>query len=688
MKNEDKMIEELRELSRKMDDLYYSGKKAESNVLLQEALKKAAGNAAYTLFFGGEVECDTCEGGGHLKQEEYFRKAVELRRDDYFLLRSLGTVLSFQGKEKEAIEWFKKALEANDKDYSSLRQIGVSFSKQGKEKEAIEWYERALEVYVKDYNSLRQIGVSFSNQGKRDEAIEWFKKALRVNDMDAQSYRDWSITEFSRAKYDIAFEKIKEAYKLAPERKSVVGELKYICTYLEKDINVVLKELAKDAPAIKTSFLHKRIEQDVPELRGLVKKVRDEFGPSMDAFVEQIKDTEQKRNEFLDNEPTLHEDDSFFLLLRKWNSYTPIIPSDDSEERSIGGGYLISHKGKGTIIDPGYNFIENYYKAGCKIHDIKNIIITHAHNDHTIDFESLMALLYKYNEYNELKPKDKDYKKINVYLNTGSMMKFSGIIDLRGCDYIKKVYTMTAGNKYELSDGMELSVLPAYHDEVVSNKYSVGLHFSIDTKKGKKNLLFTSDTGLFPQTKNIEGKKVADVGEKEIHELYGECSKNVNLLIPHLGSIRKEEINSPIDSDEIFYPNHLGILGTARMITKIRPKLAVVSEFGEELRDFQEKLIKLLDLVVKGFFDKEKKNVPVVLPGDIPLIYDIEKEGIYCLYSKKIVDFKKIKSVLNKKDVFCYHSEDERYSRTTLESKCSDFNKMREERKAPYSLDN
>ena len=74
------------------------------------------------------------------------------------------------------------------------------------------------------------------------------------------------------------------------------------------------------------------------------------------------------------------------MVLRKWNSYTPALPSG-GDEQSRGGGYFIWHNGHGTVIDPGYNFIQNLDEACCRLCDINNIVLTHAHNDHTIDFK-------------------------------------------------------------------------------------------------------------------------------------------------------------------------------------------------------------------------------------------------------------------------------------------------------------
>jgi glyoxylase-like metal-dependent hydrolase (beta-lactamase superfamily II) len=58
-----------------------------------------------------------------------------------------------------------------------------------------------------------------------------------------------------------------------------------------------------------------------------------------------------------------------------------------SRKKSIGGGYYLRHDGYGIVIDPGYNFLQNFYEAGGRIFDIDAIVLTHAHNDHTMSWK-------------------------------------------------------------------------------------------------------------------------------------------------------------------------------------------------------------------------------------------------------------------------------------------------------------
>lgn len=606
-KKEDR-TEHFRKLSKEIDDLYYSGQKEAGEKLLLQAREEAKGDEGYRLFFDGEVAGYVEEDLA--KQTRLFKEAVEARPNDFFLMRNLGVSLSLQGKEDEAISWYNKALAVNPQDFNSLRNIGVSLSK----------------------------------QGKYDDAISSFNKALAVNPKDFNSYRETSVVDFNRGKHEASFTALKEAYRLAPEheKEKILNDFRFINVRLKKDLNA---ELGLKGTSTKS---------DAQEIRGLVSLVREKFKPSIEEFLKKKAEFKANLMNFLNPESRMIPDRSIFLPLRKWNSYTPAIPQ--TEERSLGGGYFILHNGKGTVIDPGYNFIENFEHAGGRIVDIDTIVITHAHNDHTNDLESLMTLFHQYNKENKFKSNDSLYKRIDLYMNLGGMMKFAGLLDLRGCEYLREVRPLSPDNKYELAGGIRLTVLRAYHDEIISKKHAVGLHLSLDTPKGTRTLLFTSDTGLYPQMKNKNGETVADFEGAEIQTLYADALKDkLTLLVAHIGSIEKKEIMGDINTkpEEVYYPNHLGVIGTARIITDIKPKIALVSEFGEELKDFRPDLMKLLREVVE---ESLKEKTTKVLPSDLAFIFDLKDETAYCVISEGMVPIDRIE-VENCEGDFYYYDK-------------------------------
>ena len=96
-------------------------------------------------------------------------------------------------------------------------------------------------------------------------------------------------------------------------------------------------------------------------------------------------------------------------------------------------------------------------------------------------------------------------------------------------------------------------------------------------------------------------------------------------MLVHIGSIKPEEFDPQKEKiADACYANHLGIIGTARVIAMCQPKLAVVSEFGEEMRDFRFDLIKdLRDTVLRLYFKDKGVQSPRVVPGDLAFVYSI-----------------------------------------------------------------
>ena len=241
----------------------------------------------------------------------------------------------------------------------------------------------------------------------------------------------------------------------------------------------------------------------------------------------------------------------------------------------------------------------------------------------------------------------------------------NSLVNLR--DKCHNVNVINSGNVIELVKGFKMKILPAYHDDVIGKYYSIGLWFMVHSPEGEqRNIVLTSDTSLFPakQVYDINDpkktKKAVDTKGKEIWQLYGLDGQKVDVLVPHIGSVRKQEFDANIDTgfEDLFYPNHLGVMGTLRLITSLNPELAVISEFGEELKEFRPKLIKLLNQVVEEYPDTDDVNL---IPGDLPFVYNIEDKTVYCVLNSNFVEASKIKameiSLNDLKETFCYYHQ-------------------------------
>ena len=228
-------------------------------------------------------------------------------------------------------------------------------------------------------------------------------------------------------------------------------------------------------------------------------------------FLDEIENNETRRSKFISGFRKVPIGiESFFMVLRRWNSYTPSLPSIDNSTDisaishfSIGGGYYLYIQGPedglcagyGLVIDPGYNFIHNLGASGLCLDDIDGILLSHAHNDHTNDFESLLSLLYQRNKkfINKKTP-----KKVDLFMNVGTFKKFSNYLDLANIDqksYIGNIIVMSPLQSYKIPNrpdlDFEILTLMCCHHEIVTKDYSLVVCF----KMSQRNIYISCDTG-------------------------------------------------------------------------------------------------------------------------------------------------------------------------------------------------
>ncbi len=594
------------------------------------------------------------------KEEEaikYYDKALEIKPDDYDLLRQKGVSLGNSGKIDEAIKLFDKALEIKPDDYDSLREKGVSFSKLGKEEEAIKYYDKALEIKPDDYDSLRQKGVSLDGLGKEEEAIKYYDKALEIKPDDYDSLREKGAYFSQLGREEEAIELFDRALEIEPNDWDTLRWKVFSLEKLDRkdDAKIILKYLQNNLDKINDKEIIRWIDfkfshfetktkattsKEIEKSSDVLNEVINAFQGKKEGFFKSIAEIESNFKIFTDTKRSIPDGfPSFLSVLRKWNSYTPILPSEKGDNK--GGGYFLYHKGKGIVIDPGFNFIENFYQEGFKVADIDAVLITHAHNDHTVDLESIMTLVYKHNDAikdsvkEEMKDKDvnieqeiekriKEYgKKIDLFLNVGTFMKYSGWLDLKDSNEINNVTVLQPNTTYELPkdyNGITIHTIKAKHHEIIDNKYAIGFILDIEGMK----VGFTGDTGWDYENKGSIAHAF------NIHR--------PKLVIAHLGSIKSKEFKyvgakNDKERNDCFYAHHLGLLGMTKFLDTVKPDLTIISEFGEELRQFRKE-------IVQGIGEVLKLNC---LPGDIGLYIRLSDLGVYCFIDNKFIDYKKIK---------------------------------------------
>lgn len=321
--------------------------------------------------------------------------------------------------------------------------------------------------------------------------------------------------------------------------------------------------------------------------------------------------------------------DDMLLVLRDWNSFSPILPralrgrDDPGPDDRRGGGYFLAWKGHGIVIDPGMDFVPQLYRKGLSIADIDTVIITHCHLDHTRDTEALVDLNYRHNRARGRRPHriEADFRQLQFCLCDSALTKYSDYLKDSGCCNTPLQLTHKSRG-IPLTPSIDVRAVAAHHHDINGREYeAIGLVFELkDGGVPVVRLGITSDT-----------KWMASLA----HD-YAGC----HVLVAHLGTIevgegdpttttRKTDDPAPCgDSDKTGFletdlPDHLGAKGCFRLLHQVRPQVLVISEFGEELVETRFKLLQVL----KGLKPPETQ---LVLGGDSNLTLGLGKALSVC----------------------------------------------------------
>jgi ribonuclease BN (tRNA processing enzyme) len=250
-----------------------------------------------------------------------------------------------------------------------------------------------------------------------------------------------------------------------------------------------------------------------------------------------------------------------FVFFKKWNSVDPLYPGQSG---SLGGGYFLVWNKKGIIIDPGYGFLSQFFDDPRKfrMEDINSVIVSHAHDDHSHQVETIYSLAWKRCK--------SDFAPL-FYGSEGSVVKFSRLLANSPVDPFTLVTlektTPLASNKKKLkskqtkviADGVTMEWMVTLHNENPWMKTNTGvaLRFNFDDAKDKCSIGITGD-GKYSKPKGYY---------KPLSKFFEGCK----LLVVHVGA--------PMGSS-----NHLELAPAAELISDVKPELAVLTEFGLEFR--------------------------------------------------------------------------------------------------------
>lgn len=311
--------------------------------------------------------------------------------------------------------------------------------------------------------------------------------------------------------------------------------------------------------------------------------------------------------------------DNEFIALRRWSSYTPRMPNWNdlagqalpSPSHSRGGGYFFVWGKTGIVLDPGYDFLQNFWtqsiheNEGFELSDIGAVIISHAHDDHSHDIEPILSLFHKYRKITGRR------KILPLYMSEGTHCKFERLLSIT--DSAQVVDLVPSDGIQSLSDdktflrkrGVNVDFIRTDHNEMpwMRNHTGVALKLKFGDDDNPLVIGYTSDTRYFP----------------ELTPFF----EDADVLLMHFGNL------GPRSSSEGYDPNHLGLKGCHDLITSLVDsdiQLFLIGEFGEE--EIGGDRIKLCELLTQ--MCSLEDHGKVLLPMDIGMRIKLPSLDVFC----------------------------------------------------------
>ncbi|QWR76940.1 tetratricopeptide repeat protein [Candidatus Magnetomonas plexicatena] len=536
-----------------------------------------------------------------------------------------GMILNLQKSYEDAIASFKASLKLDSEFSFSNHGLGYAYYDLKKYDEAEKCYRKSIALDDKFAAPWIGLGNVYSDLKNYEEAEKCYKKAIALDDRYAGAHYNLALVFYETQNYHEAinaFRRAKELFETEKDQFYISIMDKYL-TEIEGvlDVRTKTEETKKGKP------------DETDPLVLILEKTAD--------YEDEILKEQKEFLRFL-KDPPEDVDNNYLQVLRRWNSYTPIIA--DNYYISKGGGYFLKIKNTGIVIDPGFNFIDNFKGANHKFTEIDYVLISHAHNDHTSDLESIITLLHTYNKNlkglkdyksedtiraelakskgvsqeaiseKEIEEKFIEHEKrkvLNFYISQSVNKKFLGMLDLSSkmnfnIHLIEEndEKTLKKERNSKTKEDINIIAIRAKHKDIISDRHSIGFVIEINGKV----LVYTGDTGW------------SDEIEEEYTKLAEKYKDTPIILLAHLGGIELDENNYKKNRTfEHFYDNHLGRLGLGRLIQVLKPELCIISEFGEEMKYTRKEFAEIYSKIFKE---------TIFLPEDRGLKYNFDKNKI------------------------------------------------------------
>lgn len=684
-----------------MDEQVFQQYLKNSQQILSESEGNEKGSQDLLNLVESYIEKSRDEGGDYEKffkgEKAFYHKQYKLALKYYSMARSVpnfrffchrttAEVFKKSGKLTEALNFAKKALNECPADIVTLKALEELLRESSQHQEAKNIREKIAHIVSEDESEEKSFSKGESEKESTSSNLENYKPVSlakeELDELTGMFDQDGELVD-SEPAGEVLFSSDTEPEKLSSSLKESTefekdDEKSFSEEFEGKTLDDMMKEpflfregneSFENSEFLEDKDFYGNHSEALEELKKLVddgislekKSSHSLLGSSLGLEAGAEISLEKRVEQFHKHQSTLIShyveqsqmrkelDRDFLYVLNGWNYQREkdlsvyggqakissfLLPE---YRRKTCGGIYLRWNGKGIVINPGMNFLENFHYHGLYVKDIDCVIVTRDNTDAYSDVKGIYDLNYQHNTVSS------SLHVINYYLNQKAYNNIATLLKPR---FKQERNTIHCLELY--LDSPDVEVLNLY--EGVSLRY-----FYISPSNQDNQPSEREETGDLDQEHSCLGirleldssARLEKESKKESFSLgfasgvswsprLASSLKGCNIII---AGFEKTGVD---DYSKLKYNGDcLGYYGTYSLVKEAQPRLLLCCEFSGREGDIRVEVVKKLREELR----KESKQETVILPGDTGLYLDLERLSIQCSISKAFVDPQKIRVV-------------------------------------------
>jgi Tfp pilus assembly protein PilF/ribonuclease BN (tRNA processing enzyme) len=550
-------------------------------------------------------------------------------------LTNIGVAFYSKGEYDEAIRYYKQALATPgyDSPGDALSNLGVAYDSKGEYDEAIRYYKQALATpgYDSPGNALNNLGIAYDIKGEHDEAIRSYKQALETPGYNTpgSALNNLGLSLLNKREYEEAIRYFEQALETPGYESPHTAQVNIAAALVDKGhlseaksiLESVLKEPNSENQHWRAESVLRIVKQKLDQIKPSPEEIAlsqkpDRNDPFALNMLKELSGKTTQYDQYVKEYKAKGHDKKTdeLLILRGWSSSVTLLEGA-TNRHWYGGGYFLRWRGKGLIIDPGFDFIDNFHEAGCHLLEVSAVAVSHDHTDHNGDLRSLDDFIYELSRSPEIKAAGIAFKPVIIVDEDTSRRISDGTKDHRGpirlfTDGDRVDESWYGGKRNNLP--FEIQHFPVFHGNDVPR--AQGFKILLLDEEGRTVLTigYTGDTGY--------------------SEDLLEYLKDVDVLIAHVSQPDPLELQDPSHFKKV----HLGYNGVTELVKHLKPKLTLVGEFWAGLVDLR------MDIIAGV---RRRTGVKTVLPATLGLKLSLPDLSITCTSTGRQTPYDQVRIV-------------------------------------------